>query len=164
MSNQLLKIINSSLSTSTVAECRHFHLPTQVHGVAVLGTIITEWEAGRAIMHLLLSHEDKMAAFIEKCAQIAEFHGFQVGYTVVPKGTVGEIVFWTISLYPRYRIRIRVRQGFSTTYEDFIGSIFQPCEMAPYISRKRTKCKYNFLSLCVFSLCANPVTQLPSKY
>jgi DUF917 family protein len=49
-----------------------------VHGVAVLGTIITEWEAGRAIMHQLLSHEDKMAAFVEKCAQIAEFHGFQV--------------------------------------------------------------------------------------
>jgi hypothetical protein len=49
-----------------------------VHGVAVLGTIITEWEAGRDIMHQLLSHEDKMAAFIEKCAQIAQFHGFQV--------------------------------------------------------------------------------------
>jgi hypothetical protein len=24
----------------------------------------------------------------------------------------------------------RMRQGFSTTYEDFIGSIIQPCEMA----------------------------------
>jgi hypothetical protein len=66
-----------------------------VHGVAVLGTIITEWEAGRAIMHQLLSYEDKMAAFIEKCAQIAEFHGFQVGYGF--KGKVARDDFFTIS-------------------------------------------------------------------
>ena len=49
-----------------------------MHGVAVLGTIITEWDAGRAIMEQLLRHPDKMAAFVEKCGQIAEHHGFQV--------------------------------------------------------------------------------------
>jgi hypothetical protein len=30
-----------------------------------------------------------------------------------------------------------VRQDFPTTYEDFIGSVFQPCEMAFYISAVR---------------------------
>lgn len=49
----------------------------QLHGVPVLGTIITEWEAGSAIMDQLLSHPDKMDAFVEKCGRIAEYHGFQ---------------------------------------------------------------------------------------
>jgi hypothetical protein len=57
-------------------------------------------------------------------------------------------------MYPSYRIRIlnfflflsnfgfierirRVRQDFSTAYEDCIGSIFQPCEMASYIRAVR---------------------------
>jgi hypothetical protein len=70
-------------------------------------------------------------------------------YSHVLKGQWREMVFLTISLYPRYRIRIRnfflilanfgfflrirrVRQDFSTTYEDFIGSILQTCEMASY--------------------------------
>jgi hypothetical protein len=30
-----------------------------------------------------------------------------------------------------------VRRNFSTTYEDFIGSIFQPCEIASYIRAVR---------------------------
>jgi hypothetical protein len=50
----------------------------QLHAVPVLGTIITEWEGGRAIMEELLRQPAKMAAFVEKCAQIAEHLGFQV--------------------------------------------------------------------------------------
>jgi hypothetical protein len=86
--------------------------------------------------------------------------------------------FFTMSLYPRYRIRIltifwflsnfsfissirRVRQDFSTTYDDFKGSIFQLCEMASCIRAVRKQnairifCLPNSKSpLCVFSLCA----------
>ncbi len=57
-----------------------------------------------------------------------------------------------------YRIR-RVRQDFST-YEDFIGSIYQPSEIASYIrtARKLNAIKIFSLpnrkiSLCMFSLC-----------
>jgi hypothetical protein len=83
--------------------------------VAVLGTIITEWEAGRAIMHQLLSHEDKMAAFIEKCAQIAEFHGFQVGFGSPSRDSS---VRWSFS-YPTGPCRLRdlTRDGRWSTYD-----------------------------------------------
>ncbi len=58
-----------------------------------------------------------------------------------------------------------MRQDFSTTYEDFIGSIFQPCEMASYIGAVREQNGIEIfslpnrkISLCVFSLCAKWVT------
>jgi hypothetical protein len=43
-----------------------------------------------------------------------------------------------------------VRQDFFTTYEDFIGSIFQPCEMAPYVGavREQNAIK-NFYPACL---------------
>ncbi len=83
-------------------------------------------------------------------------HVCVIGQHLSLNGTVEWDGFLTRSLYPRYRIRIfflisanfsffqrirRGRQDFSTTYEDFIESIFQPCEMFLYQSRQRTKCK-----------------------
>jgi hypothetical protein len=83
----------------------------------------------------------------------------------------------TISLYPRYRIRMlkffdfcrtlasvsprRVSQDIPNTYEEFIGSIFQPCDMASYIGAVKEQNAIKIfrlpnrkIPLCVFSLCA----------
>ncbi len=40
----------------------------------------------------------------------------------------------------------RVHQEFSTTYEDFIGSIFHACEMAFYIRAVREQMQLKFLA------------------
>ncbi len=60
-----------------------------------------------------------------------------------------------------------MRQDFSTTYKDFIGSIFQPWEMASYIRVVREQQLKIFslpdrkISLCVLSLCAKWVKSCP---
>ncbi len=61
-----------------------------------------------------------------------------------------------------------MRQEFSTTYEDFIGSLFQPCEMASYIGAVREENAIKIFSLpnrkialCVSSLCAKCVISCP---
>ncbi len=66
------------------------------------------------------------------------------------------------------RIR-RVRQDFSTTYEDFVGSIFQPCEMTSYIRAvieqiaiKIFSLPNRKISLRVISLCATWVQSCPN--
>jgi hypothetical protein len=66
------------------------------------------------------------------------------------KGTVAGDGFLTISLYPRYKIKILTLSFgfcFSTNYENFIGSIFQPCEMASYIRAVREQNAIKILSL-----------------
>ncbi len=102
---------------------------------------------------------------------------FTLSWAVL-KGKKREMVSLTISLYPRYKIRIiifvlffsnfgfiyrirRVRQDCLTTCEDFIGSIIQPFEITFYIRAVREQnaikifCLHNRkISLCVFSLSA----------
>ncbi len=74
-----------------------------------------------------------------------------------------EMVFLTFPFYSRYRMRIlnflflsnfgciqrilRVLQDFSTTYEDLIGSIFQPWQMASYIRALREQNAIKFSAL-----------------
>ncbi len=55
----------------------------------------------------------------------------------------------------------RVRQDFSTTWEDFAGSIFQPFHMASHIRDLRGQNALKIfslpnrkISLCAFSVCA----------
>ncbi len=62
-----------------------------------------------------------------------------------------------------------MRQDFSTTYEDFIGSILQPCKMASYIRAAREQNAIKIfslsnrkISLYVFSLCAKLVQSRPN--
>lgn len=46
------------------------------HGVKVLGTIITEWKAGKELCKELLSSQDNMDLFVKKCVEIAQSEGF----------------------------------------------------------------------------------------
>ena len=60
-----------------------------------------------------------------------------------------------------------MRQDLSTTYVDFIGSIFQPCEMASYFRavgehNAIKACVTEKILLCVFSLCAKWVKSCPN--
>ncbi|XP_023324291.1 cytosolic endo-beta-N-acetylglucosaminidase isoform X2 [Eurytemora carolleeae] len=49
----------------------------QLHGVAVLGTIITEWDEGKQILETIISDPVLLDVFVDKCGDIAEHHGFQ---------------------------------------------------------------------------------------
>jgi len=49
----------------------------KLHGVAVLGTIITEWEEGKRQLETVLQDENKMQAFVNQCVRMAEEYGFQ---------------------------------------------------------------------------------------
>ncbi len=62
-----------------------------------------------------------------------------------------------------------MRQDFSTTHEDFIGSIFQQCKMASYIRAVREQNAIKIftlanrkISLCVFALWAKLVKSYPN--
>ena len=46
------------------------------HGVKVLGTIITEWEAGRELMETLLVSDENIEKFIQVAARICAHYGF----------------------------------------------------------------------------------------
>ena len=48
----------------------------RTHGVQMLGTIITEWDSGKAMLEEILSDDDKLNKFVNVCAKIASSHGF----------------------------------------------------------------------------------------
>ncbi len=95
------------------------------------------------------------------------------------------MVCLTIPLYPKYRIRIKKKKfvqlllhlaylesapRFSTTYEDFKGSIFQPCQLASYIRALRDQNAIKIFSLpnrkfslWVFFICAKWVKSCPDS-
>eukprot|EP00088_Acartia_fossae_P023032 TRINITY_DN2410_c0_g1_i2.p1 TRINITY_DN2410_c0_g1~~TRINITY_DN2410_c0_g1_i2.p1 ORF type:complete len:563 (-),score=80.24 TRINITY_DN2410_c0_g1_i2:187-1875(-) len=65
----------------------------KMHGVKILGTIITEWKEGKQILENILRDEKKIDEFVDQCASIASFYGFQgwllnieneVEWTLVP--------------------------------------------------------------------------------
>ena len=47
------------------------------HGVAVLGTIITEWDAGQQLLESLLGSQDTTDTFVAACVSLARHYGFQ---------------------------------------------------------------------------------------
>jgi len=48
----------------------------RTHGVQILGTIITEWDAGQAMLEEILSDGEKLRKFVDVCVKIASSHGF----------------------------------------------------------------------------------------
>jgi len=46
------------------------------HGVPVLGTLITEWDAGANVWREILSSEENRNAFVEQCVKVALDMGF----------------------------------------------------------------------------------------
>lgn len=64
----------------------------------VLGTIITEWDAGKVLLESLLEDPAATATFVARCVDIAGHHGFH-GWLVnienpVKKELVGVIPFY----------------------------------------------------------------------
>ena len=47
------------------------------HGVAVLGTIITEWAAGQQLLESILASPDTTRTFVAACVRLARHYGFQ---------------------------------------------------------------------------------------
>ena len=47
------------------------------HGVAVLGTIITEWDAGQQLLESVLGSQDTTDTFVAACVSLARHYGFQ---------------------------------------------------------------------------------------
>jgi len=65
----------------------------KMHGVKILGTVITEWKEGKKLLEELLSDEKRIDSFVDQLADIASFYGFQgwllnienpVEWTLVP--------------------------------------------------------------------------------
>lgn len=48
----------------------------RTHGVQMLGTIITEWDSGKAMLEEILSDAEKLNKFVNVCVKIASCHGF----------------------------------------------------------------------------------------
>jgi len=48
----------------------------RTHGVQILGTIITEWDDGKAMLEEILSDDKKLDRFVDVCVKIASRHGF----------------------------------------------------------------------------------------
>ena len=48
----------------------------RTHGVQILGTIITEWDEGKAMLEEILSDAEKRDKFVRICVKIAATHGF----------------------------------------------------------------------------------------
>ena len=47
------------------------------HGVAVLGTIITEWDQGQQLLESVLGSQDTTDTFVAACVSLARHYGFQ---------------------------------------------------------------------------------------
>jgi len=65
----------------------------KMHGVKILGTVITEWKDGKKILEEILSDEKRIDVFVDRLTDIASFYGFQgwllnienpVEWTLVP--------------------------------------------------------------------------------
>ncbi len=94
------------------------------------------------------------------------------GHIVVSKIYDKDLKFFLILANFGFFLRIRrMRQDFSTSYDYFIGSKFQSCEMASYIwavREPRMQLKFlaclieKFHCVCVFSLCAKWVKSCPN--
>jgi len=63
----------------------------KMNGVAVLGTIITEWEEGRGRLETILKDQKTMQRFVDQCGNIAEHHGFQ-GYLLNIENPIDEVL------------------------------------------------------------------------
>lgn len=48
----------------------------RLHGVQVLGTIITEWDTGQEMLEEILADNEKLNKFVNVCVKIAAIHGF----------------------------------------------------------------------------------------
>lgn len=48
----------------------------RTHGVQILGTIITEWDSGKAMLEEILANDEKLDKFVDVCVKIASSHGF----------------------------------------------------------------------------------------
>ncbi|CAG0892873.1 unnamed protein product [Darwinula stevensoni] len=48
-----------------------------LHGVKVLGTLITEWEDGSKLCKALLESEESIARAVQKLTEVAQFYGFE---------------------------------------------------------------------------------------
>ena len=46
------------------------------HGVTVLGTIITEWDAGKELLEKLLDSDENIEKFVQVAARICVHYGF----------------------------------------------------------------------------------------
>lgn len=48
----------------------------RVHGVQVLGTIITEWDEGQKMLESILNDDDKATQFVDVCVKLCQHYGF----------------------------------------------------------------------------------------
>ncbi|GLH02972.1 Uncharacterized protein GBIM_08908 [Gryllus bimaculatus] len=67
-----------------------------IHGVKVLGTLITEWDEGEVFWNMLLSNEKKRVSCVKKMVEICEKFGFD-GYLLnvenkIPENDVPKLV------------------------------------------------------------------------
>jgi len=74
----------------------------KMHGTTILGTIITEWDEGQAIMEELLGDEAKRNRFVSVCTDIARekgFHGWLLNIeNPIPEALVPSLLILVSSL------------------------------------------------------------------
>ncbi|XP_034045574.1 cytosolic endo-beta-N-acetylglucosaminidase [Thalassophryne amazonica] len=94
------------------------------HGVAVLGTFITEWTDGAAVCEAFLKGEESYRSVADKLVQISCYYGFD-GWLINIENTLSEAAVKNMPLFLRYltdQMHERVPGSLIVWYDSVIAS------------------------------------------